>query len=132
MVDYYKLYKEKKKQTSNYEKYINSLEGLRNKLSKTDGWSGFADEIKEINKKIDALMEDLPMAVRHNYRFSEATETLLDEKENLPLYDSLLSSADDELEGEIKKLSKKKSVTEAERDDYYKKWEESTPLWPFS
>ena len=73
---YYERYKSKKSSVKTYEKNISALQKIRSALT-----DNLYDEIRNVNNELDALMEDLKKAVRHNATFTNRANAFGTEKE---------------------------------------------------
>ena len=72
---YYEKYKSKKSSVKTYEKNISALQKIRSALT-----DNMYDEIRNVNNELDALMEDLKKAVRHNATFTNRANAFGTEK----------------------------------------------------
>lgn len=114
---YYNLYKQKKKEVSNYENNLKDLRKACNNLTNTMG-----DEIRAVNNELEDLKSDLNKGVRHNSQFTSRANAVTGEKEKAVTADPDLSVAVRGLEDEISRLEGLKNSAVTDREYYYGKY----------
>ena len=113
---YYKsMYESYKSKAKEYGDDIGDLEKIQKNLdSKLD------DEIKAVNKKLEALKDDLEKSVRHVSKFTSHSADVEDDEEKSVSSDTKLGSASENIESEIVRLQNLKISAQSNRDYYYR------------
>ncbi len=117
---YYRLYKEKKNEVEKYEKWIKQVEKIRTQVI-----TGLEDEIRVVNQKINALVEDLKAAVKHNAKFADIADDIGDQTEYSAGRDSQLSKTASSLQDELMRLGEKKNNAHSAAQSYYNQYLEA-------
>ena len=113
---YYKsMYESYKSKAEGYGDDIGDLEKIQKNLD-----SRLDDEIKAVNKKLDALKDDLDKSVRYVSKFVSHASDVEDDRENTVSSDAKLGSASENVESEIARLRNLKVSAQANRDYFYR------------
>lgn len=115
---YYNQYTQNKKQSSSLKKDIDYLTNCRNKLM-----NDFYDEQNRVNQNLNALMDDLRKAVRHDSAWDASVTQMENKKETVVTSDYRLNTAQDFLQAEINTLNKKKNKTDAISNTAYQNYQ---------
>lgn len=116
---YYPLYKAKRDEAKAHSKNAAALQKVVDALA-----NDFYDDIRNVNNELDDLVEDLKQAVRHNAVFTREAGNFIGRKEKGTGADRQLSAASGSLQDEIGLIRGKCSRAEADRDNYYRQYEE--------
>lgn len=116
---YYNLYKSEKEKARKYEKWIRQLQSIRENAS-----SKLEDEIRNVNKEIHELYEDLKEAVKHDQVFSSEAYEIGSSTEAGSGSDKYLRATQSAIDEEIRSLGRKKDEAERRSAEYYRKYEE--------
>lgn len=109
-----KLYKEEKDKAKKYEKWIKQLQTIRQNAA-----GGLDDEIRNVNREITELCDDLKSAVKHDQVFASEVYEIGSSTEAGSGSDRYLRSTQSELDEEIRDLSRKKDEAERSSSEYY-------------
>ena len=100
---YLKLYKEEKDKAKKYEKWIKQLQTIRQNAA-----GGLDDEIRNVNREITELCNDLKNAVKHDQVFASEVYEIGSNTEAGSGSDRYLRGTQSELDEEIRDLARKK------------------------
>lgn len=116
---YLKLYKEEKDKAKKYEKWIKQLQTIRQNAA-----GGLDDEIRNVNREITELYDDLKSAVKHDQVFASEAYEIGSSTEAGAGSDRYLRGTQSELDEEIRDLSRKKDDAERRSSEYYNRYEQ--------
>ncbi|GKU27254.1 hypothetical protein CFOLD11_40810 [Clostridium folliculivorans] len=116
---YYSKYKEKKNEVDDYEDNLKDLHRILDNLNYDLG-----DEISYVNNELDALVNNLNDAVRHNSSFTTKANDFVMKKAKSVDADSQLGASKYALEEEISRINNLRNQAISDRDYYYKKYVE--------
>ncbi len=116
---YLKLYKEEKDKAKKYEKWIKQLQTIRQNAA-----GGLDDEIRNVNREITELCNDLKNAVKHDQVFASEVYEIGSNTEAGSGSDRYLRGVQSELDEEIRNLGRKKDEAERRSSEYYSKYEQ--------
>lgn len=117
---YYNRYREKKREVEKYEKALRELRVIERNLVNEQN-----NEIDAVNREIMELGADLQQSVQENAVFLHAVSKVYEEIEHGTLGDRHLSGAVSAIQGEIWSVDSKKSQAIADRDYYWRKYQEA-------
>lgn len=116
---YLKLYKEERDNAKKYEKWIKQLQTIRQNAT-----GGLDDEIRNVNREIAELYDDLKNAVKHDQIFAAEAYEIGSSTEAGSGSDRYLRGTQSELDEEIRNLGRKKDDAERRSSEYYRKYEQ--------
>lgn len=116
---YLREYKSWKKKSEEYTKQIRQLQTVGKAIS-----NGLDDEIRNVNKKIGTLTDDLENAVKHDDAFNRETARIAGEVEPAVWNDKHLRQAQSDVDDAIRILSRKKSEADRKAEEAKRKYEE--------
>ena len=116
---YLKLYKEEKDKAKKYEKWIKQLQTIRQNAA-----GGLDDEIRNVNREITELCNDLKNAVKHDQVFASEVYEIGSNTEAGSGGDRYLRGTQSELDEEIRDLARKKDDAERNSSEYYNRYEQ--------
>lgn len=116
---YFKLYKEEKEKAKKYEKWIKQLQPIQENAS-----SKLEDEIRDVNKEITRLYEDLNDAVKHDQVFASEAYEIGSSMEAGSGSDRYLRETQSAIYEEIRRIAQKKDEAERKSVEYQRKYEE--------
>lgn len=116
---YLKLYKEEKDKAKKYEKWIKQLQTIRQNAA-----GGLDDEIRNVNREITELCNDLKNAVKHDQVFASEVYEIGSNTEAGSGSDRYLRGTQSELDEEIRDLARKKDDAERNSSEYYNRYEQ--------